>query len=145
MDYKLTDFDYHLPPELIAQTPLEPRDSSRLLCLSRQDGQIHDKTFHDIADLLGKNDVLVVNQTRVINARLKGCIIPNAGTLLSSFEEGGVRRTEPACPAARQAERKNALAVRSILPRSCGSVPPKGHILMVLVARIPPITKMALC
>ena len=84
MDYKLSDFDYHLPTELIAQTPLEPRDSSRLLCLHRQDGQIQDRTFRDIADLLGENDVLVVNQTRVIKARLKGSI------LKTSFEVGGV-------------------------------------------------------
>lgn len=49
---KLSDFDYVLPPELIGQTPAEPRDTSRLLCLSRQDGQIQDKVFHDIADML---------------------------------------------------------------------------------------------
>lgn len=69
---KLSDFDYILPPERIAQTPAEPRDSSRLLVLSRQDGQIQDKVFRDIECLLGENDVLVVNQTRVLRARLKG-------------------------------------------------------------------------
>ncbi len=72
---QLSDFDYHLPPELIAQTPAEPRDSARLLCLRKHSGQIQDKNFRDIADMLGKNDVLVVNQTRVIHARLKGYII----------------------------------------------------------------------
>jgi S-adenosylmethionine:tRNA ribosyltransferase-isomerase len=74
MDYKLSDFDYHLPDWLIAQSPLEPRDSSRLLCLNRQNGQMQDKIFHDIVDILTQNDVLVVNQTRVIKARLKGAI-----------------------------------------------------------------------
>ena len=74
-DLKLSDFDYYLPLECIAQTPAEPRDSSRLLCLSRHDGQIQDKVFSDIADLLRKDDVLVVNQTRVISARLKGKIV----------------------------------------------------------------------
>jgi S-adenosylmethionine:tRNA ribosyltransferase-isomerase len=69
---KLTDFDYHLPDELIAQTPAEPRDSARLLCLDKQSGQIDDKIFSNIADMLSDNDVLVVNETRVINARLKG-------------------------------------------------------------------------
>ena len=75
MDYTLSDFDYSLPEHLIAQSPAEPRDSSRLLCLSRHDGQIHDKIFHDLADMLSENDVLVVNQTRVIKARLKGTIV----------------------------------------------------------------------
>jgi S-adenosylmethionine:tRNA ribosyltransferase-isomerase len=71
----LTDFDYHLPDNLIAQTPVEPRDSSKLLCLNRHTGQIDDKIFVDIADMLTSNDVLVVNETRVINARLKWRII----------------------------------------------------------------------
>ena len=68
---KLSDFSYNLPPELIAQTPAEPRDSSKLLCLDRQTGQIDDRIFCNIVDMLWKNDVLVVNQTKVINARLK--------------------------------------------------------------------------
>jgi S-adenosylmethionine:tRNA ribosyltransferase-isomerase len=71
---KLTDFDYHLPNELIAQTPLEPRDSSRLLMLSKTSGEIEDSVFRNIAEELGENDVLVVNKTRVINARLIGYI-----------------------------------------------------------------------
>lgn len=68
---KLTDFDYHLPPELIAQTPLEPRDSSRLLVVKKETWELEDKIFHSIADTLTENDVLVVNKTRVINARLR--------------------------------------------------------------------------
>lgn len=68
---KLSDFDYHLPESSIAQTPAEPRDSAKLLYLNRQTGQIDDKIFRSITDFLGENDVLVVNQTRVINARLK--------------------------------------------------------------------------
>lgn len=74
---KLTDFDYHLPEECIAQTPAEPRDSAKLLCLNKQSGQIDDKVFSDIESMLGDNDVLVVNETRVINARLKGNIMWN--------------------------------------------------------------------
>lgn len=69
---KLIEFDYHLPQELIAQTPIEPRDSSRLLVLEKESWKIEDKMFHDIADELTEDDVLVVNNTRVINARLKG-------------------------------------------------------------------------
>lgn len=67
---KLTDFDYHLPPERIAQTPLEPRDASRLLVLHRQTGQREHRHFSNIIEYLRAGDVLVLNQTRVIPARL---------------------------------------------------------------------------
>lgn len=71
MSMKLSDFDYNLPPERIAQTPAEPRDSSRLLVLHRQNGQREHRTFHDLPEYLKAGDVLVLNQTRVIPARLK--------------------------------------------------------------------------
>ena len=71
---KLTDFDYDLPQELIAQTPIEPRDNSRLLMLNKNTWEIEDSIFQNIADRLWENDVLVINKTRVINARLKGFI-----------------------------------------------------------------------
>lgn len=67
----LSDFDYILPPERIAQTPTEPRDHSRLMVLKRDTKSISEKKFFEIADLLGESDVLVVNETRVLNARLK--------------------------------------------------------------------------
>jgi S-adenosylmethionine:tRNA ribosyltransferase-isomerase len=63
-------FDYHLPPELIAQTPAEPRDSSRLLVLHRASGQIEHRHFRDIGDYLKPDDLLIANDTRVIPARL---------------------------------------------------------------------------
>lgn len=66
------DFYYELPPELIAQTPVEPRDSSRLLCYDKKTKEIQHKRFHDIIDLLQKGDLLVINNTRVIPARLFG-------------------------------------------------------------------------
>lgn len=69
---KLSDFNYHLPEELIAQTPLEKRDESRLLVLDKETGKIDEKKFYQIVEYLGENDVLVVNKTRVINARLHG-------------------------------------------------------------------------
>lgn len=68
---KLSDFDYHLPPERIAQTPAEPRDSSRLLVLHRHSSQIEHRVFRDLPEYLRPNDILVLNQTRVIPARLK--------------------------------------------------------------------------
>src|SRR5689334_11662541 len=65
---KTSDFDYHLPETSIAQTPAEPRDSSRLLVLNREDGKIDHKIFRDVIDYLKPNDLLVLNQTRVIPA-----------------------------------------------------------------------------
>ena len=66
------DFFYDLPPERIAQTPAEPRDSSRLLVLHRDTGEIEHRIFHDIVDYLHEGDVLVVNDSKVIPARLYG-------------------------------------------------------------------------
>ena len=69
---KTSDFNYDLPEELIAQTPVYPRDSSRLLVYHRENNTIEHKIFHDVIDYLREGDVLVVNQTRVIPARLYG-------------------------------------------------------------------------
>ena len=65
-------FDYDLPPALIAQSPAEPRDSSRLLVLHRADGRIEHRTFRDIVEYLNPRDLLVANNSRVIPARLHG-------------------------------------------------------------------------
>ena len=65
-----SDFDYTLPESSIAQTPLEPRDSSRLLVLHRDSGQLEHRLFRDLGGLLRPNDLLVLNQTRVIPARI---------------------------------------------------------------------------
>ncbi len=67
---KTSDFDYDLPPEFIAQTPAEPRDSSRLLVLKRDTGTLEHAIFRDIGRYLRPGDLLVLNQTRVIPARL---------------------------------------------------------------------------
>ena len=67
-----SDFDYTLPPELIAQTPIEPRDASRLLVVHRQTGQIEHRVFRDIGEYLRPGDLLVANDSRVIPARLHG-------------------------------------------------------------------------
>ena len=66
------DFDFDLPEELIAQTPLEKRDSSKLLVLDKETGEIEHKHFTDIIDYLIPGDVLVINDTKVIPARLHG-------------------------------------------------------------------------
>jgi len=67
---KTSEFNYHLPIERIAQTPIEPRHSSRLLVLDRESGATQHKTFWDITDYLKPDDLLVINTTRVIPARL---------------------------------------------------------------------------
>ena len=69
---KKSSYFYNLPEELIAQKPVEPRDNSRLLLFCRQTEEIQDKHFYDILDFLHKGDVLVVNNTRVLPARLFG-------------------------------------------------------------------------
>ena len=73
MELKRSDFYYDLPEELIAQTPVEPRDSSRMLVYDRKTGEMrHDKHFYDIIDYFNKGDVLVVNDTKVLPARIYG-------------------------------------------------------------------------
>src|SRR5258706_2688511 len=67
---KTSDFDYELPESSIAQTPIEPRDSSRLLVLHRNTGELEHKIFRDVTDYLKSGDLLVLNQTRVIPARI---------------------------------------------------------------------------
>ena len=67
----IADFDYDLPPQFIAQAPLNQRDASRLMRLHRHSGAISHHRFTDIENMLAPNDVLVVNDTRVIPARLQ--------------------------------------------------------------------------
>ena len=67
---KTSDFNYYLPESSIAQTPVEPRDSSRLLVLHRDTGELEHRTFRNIGDYLYEGDLLVLNQTRVIPARI---------------------------------------------------------------------------
>ncbi len=69
---KTSDFYYDLPQELIAQTPIEPRDASRLMVLSKEDGSISHNHFFDLPKFLKKGDCLVLNDTRVLPARLYG-------------------------------------------------------------------------
>ena len=69
---KTSDFYYDLPEELIAQTPLLKRDSSRLMGLDRMTGEVQHKHFYDIIDYLNPGDCLVMNDSRVLPARLLG-------------------------------------------------------------------------
>ncbi len=75
MNYsKLSDYNYHLPEELIAQRPLENRDQSRMMVLNKEDGSITHSTFNQLPELLEEGDLLVLNNTKVIPARLIGKI-----------------------------------------------------------------------
>lgn len=69
---RLSDFDYDLPKELIAQTPVEPRDASRLMVVERSSGAIQHRYFRDLPEFLRPGDALVLNDTRVMPARLLG-------------------------------------------------------------------------
>jgi S-adenosylmethionine:tRNA ribosyltransferase-isomerase len=76
---RTSDFDYYLPPELIAQAPVEPRDSSRLLVLNRASGRIEHTYFHQIGNYLKAGDLLVANRSRVVSARLFAHKFPSGG------------------------------------------------------------------
>lgn len=78
---KITDFDYDLPPEYIAQSPLEARDQSRLMILHRDDRSIEHSIFSKIGAYLNPGDLLVLNETRVIPARLFGTKLPGGGKI----------------------------------------------------------------
>ncbi len=80
-ELKTKDFFYELPQELIAQTPIEPRDSSRLLTVNRQSGALSHGIFRDILDALHPGDVLVINDSRVIPARIWGVKDPSGARL----------------------------------------------------------------
>ena len=76
---KKSDFYFDLPPELIAQTPLERRDASRLLCLDRRSGEMEHRYFYNLPELLRPGDCLVLNDSRVLPARLIGSRLPGGG------------------------------------------------------------------
>jgi S-adenosylmethionine:tRNA ribosyltransferase-isomerase len=89
---KLSLFDYHLPEELIAQYPLDKRDESRLMVINRKDGSIYHHVFSQLPDFLNTGDLLVLNNTKVIPARLIGKKEKSSGEveilLLSSRADG---------------------------------------------------------
>ena len=76
---RTADFDFHLPPELIAQFPTAQRDESRLLVVHRDTGTLEHKTFRDVLDYFRAGDVLVLNNSRVIPARLRGTNVKTGG------------------------------------------------------------------
>jgi S-adenosylmethionine:tRNA ribosyltransferase-isomerase len=79
--YKISDFDYDLPQGLIAQTPIEPRDASRLLVVHRDSGMFEHRHFRDIGAYLQPGDLLIANQSRVLPARLLGYRVGTGGSV----------------------------------------------------------------
>ncbi|HEY0070394.1 MAG TPA: tRNA preQ1(34) S-adenosylmethionine ribosyltransferase-isomerase QueA [Chloroflexia bacterium] len=76
---RIEQFDYSLPPELIAQTPVEPRDHARLLVVDRATGSLEHRRFYEIADYLKPGDLLVANESKVLPARLLGYKVGTGG------------------------------------------------------------------
>ena len=126
---RTSDFDYPLPPELIAQTPAEPRDSSRLLVLDRATGDTEHCRFTEILGYLRPGDVMVFNQSRVIPARLFGKRDDNGGRvelLLLRREAEGVWEA-----LARPSRRLRPGATVTVVPPDGGrphpNPPPEGE------------------
>ncbi len=116
---KTSDFYYDLPKELIAQTPLEPRDSSRLLVLGRENGEIEHKHFYDIIDYLNPGDLLVCNDSRVLPARIFG-IKDETGARVEFLllKQISGNRWEPLCKPGKKARAGSSFTVGDGLLRA---------------------------
>ena len=99
---KTSDFSYYLPEELIAQTPLEQRDASRLLKLDRATGKVEHKHFYDIIDFLNPGDCLVMNDSRVLPARLLGHRPTGGAVEVLLLRDLGSKRWECLCKPGRK-------------------------------------------
>ena len=106
---KTHDFWYHLPEELIAQTPLEQRDTSRLLCLNRETGEVTHKHFYDIMDSLRPGDCLVMNDSRVLPARLLGHRPTGGAVEVLLLRDLGGKRWECLCKPGRKMQVGNTV------------------------------------
>lgn len=97
---RIEEFDYSLPPELIAQTPVEPRDHARLLVIDRDTGSLEHRRFYEIAEYLRPGDLLVANESKVLPARLLGHKVDTGGKvevlLLRPVPQPGEDGGEPA-------------------------------------------------
>ena len=101
---KTSDFYYDLPKELIAQTPVEPRDSSRLLVLGRESGEIEHRHFYDIIDYLDEGDLIVANDSRVLPARIYGVKDTGARVEFLLLKQISGNRWETLCKPGRKAK-----------------------------------------
>jgi len=110
---RTADFDFHLPPELVAQTPAPRRDESRLLVLRRNTGQVSHRNFRDLLDYVSAGDVLVLNDSRVIPARLHGVNAQSGGKFeILLLEEAGVNEWRALMRPAKRARVGTSLVIR---------------------------------
>ncbi|HEX4998308.1 MAG TPA: tRNA preQ1(34) S-adenosylmethionine ribosyltransferase-isomerase QueA [Terriglobia bacterium] len=126
---RLSDFDYDLPAELIAQRPARPRDAARMLTLDVPTGALNDRLFGDLPDTLRPSDTLVLNDTRVIRARMRGLLERANGTTRPVeifFAEPAAGAAEPAAGAAEPAAGAAEPAAGAAEPAAGAAEPAAG-------------------
>jgi len=129
---RTADFDYTLPQELIAQTPLEPRDASRLLVVNRSSGELTHRYFHEILQYLRSEDLLICNDSRVIPARLYGHKVPTGGKVeLLLLSKRGDRVWE-ALTRGKRIRPNTVIALHA--PEGVDTTPPAGRVVEVTTA-----------
>lgn len=133
---KKSDFDFYLPEELIAQTPLEKRDSSRLLVLDKETGGIEHRHFYELVDFLQENDCLVMNNSRVLPARLLGERESGGAVELVLLRDLGNNRWECLSrPGRKTSPAQSLLSVRANLPPRLRPWPRAETALSALIMR----------
>jgi S-adenosylmethionine:tRNA ribosyltransferase-isomerase len=134
MPVLLSDYDYVLPDERIAQTPIEPRDSARLLCVGRESKALTDRVFRELPELLSPGDLLVLNETRVSALRLFGTL-PGGGALEALILRPAIERGEGVYEALVRPGKKVRAGTRiefsdaGLLAESIGEAPGGGRFL----------------
>jgi S-adenosylmethionine:tRNA ribosyltransferase-isomerase len=123
---QLSDFDYALPPERIAQTPVEPRDAARLLVLDRASGAISHRHVRDLPDLLGPEDIVVVNRSRVMPARVLGRLKGGGQAELLLLRRVEPGRWEALCRPARRLREGDTIQIGDDLNARVAVVKPEG-------------------
>jgi S-adenosylmethionine:tRNA ribosyltransferase-isomerase len=122
----LSDFDYSLPPRRIAQTPIEPRDAARLLVLDRATGEVAHRQVRDLPDILRAGDLLVVNRSRVLPARVRGRLRGGGRAELLLLKRLGPGRWEALCRPARRLRQADTVHVTEGLTVTVTQVKPEG-------------------
>ena len=123
---QLSDFDYALPPDRIAQTPIEPRDAARLLILGRSTGKIDHRRVRDLPELLRPGDVLVANRSRVLPARVHGTLRGGGRAELLLLRRLGVGRWEALCRPARRLRAGDVVHITEGLSARIAAAGPEG-------------------
>ena len=124
---KTEDFDFYLPEELIAQTPLEKRDSSRLLVLDKETGEVEHKYFTDVINYLSEGDTLVLNDTKVIPARIIGVKEETGAVIeLLMLKDAGNNEWECLCKPAKRVKNGTVVVFGDKLKAKCVEVGEEG-------------------